>query len=140
MQKFIFQIEVQISVFLMCRSIFVARFPIGIFCRNKVVFYIFLVHVCIIVFKMPISVLSINNGNAELNISQPVMNNNKCLHTVSYKKLKMVLKVYWFLARISLANLLKGLSVYEVNMGFYKYKKLINSYLLITNDKVVFAL
>lgn len=68
------------------------------------------------------------------------MNNNKCLHTVSYKKLKMVLKVYWLLASISLANLLKGLSVYEVNMGFYKYKTLINSYLLITNDKVVFAL
>lgn len=122
----------------MCRSIFVARFPIGIFVYLcKIGFYVFLVHVCIIVWKMPISVLSINNGNAELNISQPVMNNNKCLHTVSYKKLKMVLKAYWLLATISLENLLKGLSVYEVNVDFYKFKKLFNSYLLITNNKVV---
>lgn len=77
-------------------------------------------HACIIVCKMPISVLSINKGNADLSVSQPVMNSNRLL---TLKKLKMVLKAYW-LSTIFLAKLLKSLSVYEVNIGFYKDTKI----------------
>ncbi|XP_009889161.1 PREDICTED: cAMP-dependent protein kinase type II-beta regulatory subunit [Charadrius vociferus] len=69
---------------------------------------------------MPISVLSINNGNADLSVVQPVTNSDKLL---TLKKLKMVLKAYW-LSTVFLAKLLKSLSVYEVNIGFCKDTKI----------------